>query len=183
MKKILFIASACIFIVACNSDKKNESSTSGNNSTDSSGKKPQSEFADPKYMDWGKKQLAQFESGDINSWLGNFSDSARYYWSGGDSLIGKKAITDYWKNRRSNVIDSIHFANDIWLPLKVNQPQKGPDAPGVWLMSWYQVNVKYKVGSKLSFWVHTDYHYDKSDKIDIAVQYIDMAPINKALGK
>jgi intergrase/recombinase len=68
------------------------------------------------------------------------------------------------------------------LPLKVNKPQKGPDVAGVWLLGWYQVHVKYKNGKKLAFWVHTDNHYDANDKIDITVQYIDRAPINKALG-
>jgi hypothetical protein len=42
--------------------------------------------------------------------------------------------------------------------------------------------VKYKNGKKLAFWVHTDYHYDANNKIDRAVQYIDRAPINSALG-
>jgi hypothetical protein len=31
--------------------------------------------------------------------------------------------------------------------------------------------------------VHTDFHYDSADKVDIAVQYIDRAPINAALAK
>jgi hypothetical protein len=106
-----------------------------------------------------------------------------YRWSSGDSLAGKAAIAAYWKERRAKVIDSIQFSNDIWLPLKVNQPQKGPDIPGIWLLGWYQVNVKYKNGKKLQFWVHTDLHYNSSDKIDLAIQYIDRAPINKALGK
>jgi len=78
---------------------------------------------------------AQFESGDMDGWMINFADTAIYNWSAGDSLVGKKAIMDYWKNRRTNVIDSIKFTNDIWLPLKVNTPQRGPDVPGVWLLS------------------------------------------------
>ena len=119
----------------------------------------------------------------MDTWLTAFADSAKYYWSGGDSLIGKPAIADYWKNRYAKVIDSISFVNDIWTPLKINESQRGPDAPGVWLLSWYQVKVKYKNGQKLSFWVHTDLHYDSSDKIDIVVQYIDRAPINAALAK
>jgi hypothetical protein len=144
---------------------------------------PQAEFADPKYAEMGKSNIAALSAKDVDTWMTSFSDSAKYYWSGGDSLIGKAAITDYWKNRFAKVIDSISFVNDIWTPLKINEPQRGPDAPGVWLLSWYQVKVKYKNGQKLSFWVHTDFHYDSSDKIDIAVQYIDRAPINAALAK
>ena len=120
-------------------------------------------------------------SGDIDGWLNSFADNATYVWSRGDSLAGKKAIDDYWRNRRTKVIDSISFVNDIWLPLKVNQPQKGPDMKGNWLLSWYQVRVKFKNGKKLMFAVHADLHFNDADKIDRLLQYIDSAPINAAL--
>jgi hypothetical protein len=145
-------------------------------------KQQPAEFADPKYMDIGKQMLTAMEQGNIDAWSNMYADNAVYNWSAGDSLAGKKAILDYWKNRRANVIDSIHFSNDIWTPLKVNQPQRGPDMPGVWLLSWYQVDVKYKNGKKLMFWTHTDHHFDANGKIDRTIQYIDRAPINKALG-
>jgi|SRR5437773_6037231 len=182
MRKIFVFASGCVILLACNNQQKSETDTKMASGTDSSSTKPQSEFADARYKDMGKKMQAQFESGDMDGWMINFADTAIYNWSAGDSLVGKKAIMDYWKNRRTNVIDSIKFTNDIWLPLKVNTPQRGPDVPGVWLLSWYQVNAKYKNGKKLGFWVHSDYHYNKDDKIDRVVQYIDRAPINAALG-
>jgi len=72
---------------------------------------------------------------------------------------------------------------DIWLPMKVNRPQQGPDMPGNWLLSWNMVDVKYKNGKKLSFWVHSLQHYNNNDKVDRYIQYIDRAPIVKALGK
>jgi hypothetical protein len=182
MKKILIIASGCFILLACNNEQKTDADTKMASTTDSSAAKPQSEFADAKYTELGKQQLSKFESGDIDAWVNGFADDAVYAWSAGDSLAGKKAISDYWKNRRMNVIDSIKFSNDIWLPIKVNTPQRGPDLPGVWLLSWYQVEAKYKNGKKLSFWVHNDFHYNDNDKVDRAVQYIDRAPINAALG-
>jgi hypothetical protein len=186
MRKLLMIASASLLLLSC-SNKKNQESAS--NGSDTSGTKmesktpPQSEFADARYTEMGKKMLAQFQNNDVDSWISDYDDNAVYQWSSGDSLAGKKAISDYWKNRRNNVIDSISFSNDIWLPIKVNTPQRGPDAPGIWLLSWYQVNVKYKNGKKLMFWVHADHHFNANDKIDRTIQYIDRAPINKALGK
>src|SRR5258706_15804542 len=145
--------------------------------------KPQpAEFADPKYSEIGKQGLSRLSAGDVEGWMGSFADNATYLWSSGDSLSGKKAITDYWKDRRGKVIDSISFVNDIWLALKVNQPQR-MEQPGVWLLSWKQTKVKYKNGKKLSFWVHTDMHFDSSDKIDRLIHYVDRAPINAALGK
>lgn len=186
MRKLLLVVSASLFLFGCGNKKAGESAT---NTTDTSGSKmqnkmpPQAEFADAKYVDMGKNMMAQFESGNIDNWAAGYADNAVYQWSSGDSLAGKKAITDYWKNRRNTVIDSINFSNDIWLPIKVNTPQKGPDLPGVWLLSWYQVNVKYKTGKQLMFWVHSDHHFNANDKIDRTIQYIDRTPINKALGK
>ncbi len=142
---------------------------------------PQSEIGDPKYADMGKIGLGQLASGDIDGWMTNFADNAKYYWSGGDSLIGKPAIAAYWKDRRTNVIATISFAYDIWTPLKTNAPQNKYDQAGNWLLSWYQTSVTYKNGKSLKFWVHTDYHFDASDKIDVVVQYIDMAPVKAAL--
>ena len=181
MKRSFIIYFLSVALFACNNSKTEADSVTVKDATDT--KPMQSEFADAKYADIGKQMMQKFESGDIDSWVDMYADNAVYRWSSGDSLAGKKAISDYWKNRRSNVIDSIHFSNDIWLPLKVNEPQKGPDLKGNWLLSWYQVNAQYKGGKKLMFWVHTDYHFDANDKIDVAIQYIDMAPIKAALMK
>jgi hypothetical protein len=176
--KNVFLALCCgIALVACNKPKEEAAQAAEPVAP------PQAEIGDPKYAEIGKKGIQQLASGDIDGWMTSFADNARYLWSGGDSLVGKKAITDYWKERRGNVIDTIAFTNDIWTPLKVNTPQRGPDAAGNWLLSWYQVNVTYKNHKKLKFWVHTDFHFDASDKIDIAVQYMDRAPINAAVGK
>jgi hypothetical protein len=185
MRKMLTWVAGCCFLLSCNSKTADNTSAAATDSTATvkDAKPRATEFADSKYMDMGKKNLDQLSSGDIDGWMNSFSDSARYQWSSGDSLVGKAAIAAYWKDRRTKVIDSITFVNDIWLPIKVNQPQKGPDAPGIWLISWYEVHVKYKNGKKLSFWIHADSHYDNNDKIDRYIQYLDRAPINKALGK
>ena len=180
MRKIFigFILSG--ILIACNNNKEtasNEPKTTDDSTTKTT---QQSEFADPKYVDMGKQRLQQFQSGDIDTWVGQFADNAVYLWSAGDSLAGKKAITDYWKDRRGKVIDSITFSNDIWLPLKVNYSQRGPDIRGIWLLSWYQVDAKYKTGKKLTFWTHTDFHFNSNDQIDRVIQYIDRAPIMAA---
>jgi hypothetical protein len=177
--KNVFLALCCgVALFACNKPKEETTTPAADPAPP-----PQAEIGDPKYAEIGKKGLQQLSSGDIDGWMTSFADSARYLWSAGDSLIGKKAITAYWKERRGKMIESISFTNDIWTPLKINTPQKGPDRAGVWLLSWHQVNVTYKNHQSLKFWVHTDYHFDASDKIDVAVQYIDRAPIVAALAK
>jgi hypothetical protein len=186
MKHFVFVAVCCVLLAACNNEKTADATTAGSSSTTTvdKDKKAQAEFADQKYAEWGKKMLDQMASGDMDGWMNGFADNAVYQWSSGDSLAGKAAIATYWKDRRTNVIESISFTNDIWLPIKVNTPQKGPDMPGNWLLSWYQVTVKYKAAAKpLTFWIHTDHHFDANDKIDRTIQYMDRAPINAALGK
>ncbi|HEY6505583.1 MAG TPA: nuclear transport factor 2 family protein, partial [Chitinophagaceae bacterium] len=184
MKKIFIMSVACMLLIACNNEKTDDAKPAEATVSSTDDKKPQqSEFADPKYTEMGKKMTAQLSSGDVDGWMSNYADNAVYAWSSGDSLAGKEAIGKYWKDRRMNVIDSLTVSNDIWLPIKINTPQQGPDRAGIWLLSWYQVNVKYKNGKKLGFWVHTDHHFDANDKIDRTVQYIDMAPIKAALAK
>lgn len=144
---------------------------------------PPVEFADTKYSDIGKQGLDALSAGDVDGWMQSFADNAKFFWSGGDSVVTKERITAYWKDRRANVIDSISFVNDIWLPIKINKPQKGPDREGVWLVSWFFAQIKYKNGQRVAMWIHQDYHFDANDKIDQVVQYVDRAPINAALAR
>lgn len=166
-------------LAACNNEKAADVSSDA--TKDGAAKKPQAEFADLKYVDMGKKSLQQFASGDIDNWGSNFAENAVYQYSSGDSLAGKAAIVAYWKDRRAKYIDSMSATNDIWLAVKVNESQRGPDVPGVWLMNWHQVTAKYKSGKTISFWVHLDFHYNDADLIDRVVAYVDRAPINAAI--
>ena len=180
MKRVFLLAFCYALITSCSSKEPAEQQPAAA-ATDA---KPQpAEFADAKYADIGKAELAAMQSGDIDKWLSMFADNAKYFWNGGDSLIGKAAIGDYWRKRRTDVIDSISFVNDIWLPVKINQPQQAVQMAGVWLLSWYQISAKYKNGKTMSQWVHNDFHFDADKKIDQVIQYIDRAPINAALAK
>ena len=183
MKRSFILAACAVILFSCGDDKKEEPKTESTTTTAADkDKTPQpADFADPKYAEWGKKNLDNMAKGDIKAWIANYADNAKFRWSAGDSLDGKAAIEKYWTDRRANVIDSISFTNDIWVPLKINTPQKGPDRAGVWLLGWYQVNVKYKNGKRLMFWTHVDSHYTSDDKVDETIQYIDMAPVKAAL--
>jgi hypothetical protein len=183
MRKFLLPLSLSLLLFSCKEKTEQPAKDEAMVKSSATKETPQSEFADAKYSEWGKQRMQQFQNGDIDGWASQFADDAVYSWSSGDSLAGKKAIIDYWKNRRKNVIQSISFTNDIWLPIKVNRPQKGPDAPGIWMLNWYQVDATYNTGKKLSFWVHTDSHFNSNDQVDRVIQYIDRAPINAAMMK
>jgi len=66
------------------------------------------------------------------------------------------------------------------LPIKVNKKGNIP-LDGYWLLSWYKTTAKYKGGKSMTQWIHTTYHFDANDKIDMVDQYLDKAAINAAL--
>lgn len=187
MKKLMFWTICSLCFLACNDQKKEEATTetpaAAAPAPAETKATPPSEFADPKYMDIGKKGIAALSSGDVDGWMNSYADNAVYVWNNGDSVAGKTAIAAYWKKRRTETLDSLSFSSEIWLPVKVNQPQNPSHLPGVWLLSWYKVDAKYKTGKKMVQWIHTAMHFDATDKIDRVVQFLDRAPINEAMKK
>jgi len=184
MKKTIAMAFAISLFFACNNPKADDKAVI---TTDSAGaastKQLPTEIGDPKFVDIGKSGLASLSSGNIDAWMSTYADNAVYVWNNGDSLAGKAAISDYWKKRRTEAIDSISFSMDIWLSVKVNQPQNAAHLPGNWLLGWYQTSAKYKTGKRMAQWIHTAIHFDGSDKIDRVIQFLDRAPINAAFKK
>jgi hypothetical protein len=183
MKNLLFLFLILLGIgwLSCSPQKPAEEAAAGTNADTTKAVAP-AEFADPKYMEMGKKMLAQFASGNIDDYMTYFADNAIYHWNNGDSIAGKAAISDYWKKRRADVIDSISFTNQIFLPVKVNKPQS-VESPGIWLLSWYQTFAKYKNGKSMTQGMHAVMHFDANDKIDQVFQYRDNALIEAALKK
>ena len=178
------MALAISLFFACNNQKPEDTAATTTDSTAAAPAKPQPvEFADAKFVDIGKMGNASLSSGNIDAWMNNFADNAVYAWNNGDSLAGKPAITAYWKKRRGEVIDSISFSQEIWLAVKVNQPQQAAQAPGNWLLGWALTSAKYKTGKKMAQWIHTAMHFDSNDKIDRLIQFLDRAPINAATKK
>jgi ketosteroid isomerase-like protein len=179
MKKLWIMAFSCFLYASCTTqvqhDKKSETAAVVT--------KPQAaEFADQKYAEIGKKMLADLSSGDIAGFTAGYADNAVYQWNNGDSLAGKPAIAEFWTKRRAEIINSLTFSNEIWLPIKVNQPQS-VESPGVWALGWYQVNAEYKTGKKMVQWMHIDLHFNANNKIDRVIQYLDRVPINAAMTK
>jgi hypothetical protein len=179
MKKLLSWAIGSLFLFSCNDQKPAEPVA---DTPAVEAKAAPAEFADAKYTAIGKKGMEALSAGDVSTWMNDFADNAVYLWNSGDSLAGKAAISDYWKKRRADVIDSLTFSNMIWLPIKVNQPQS-VEQPGVWLLGWYMVTAKYKTGKTMVQWMHMDQHFDANDKIDRVIHYLDRLPVNAATTK
>ena len=184
MKNQLLWAVCSIFLVltACGDSKPAEEAAQ-TVTPDSMDAVAPAEFADAKYTEIVRNGQKALSSGDVPGWLSAFADNAVFTWNSGDSLTGKAAISDYWTKRRGEVIESLTYTNQIFLPIKVNKPQS-VEAPGVWVLSWWQTEAKYKTtGKKMTQWIHATTHFNADDKIDRVNQFIDMAPINAALTK
>jgi hypothetical protein len=179
MRKIAITILAMSLFAACTNERPSEKKSEA---AAVETKLQPAEFADTKYAEIGKRMIASLSSGDMAGYLVAYADNAVYQWNNGDSLAGKSAISDYWIKRRTGLLDSLTFSNEIWLPVKINEPQS-IEAPGVWLLGWYQVNARYKTGKRMVQWMHIDMHFDANDKVDRVVHYVDRVPINAALTK
>ncbi len=185
MKKLIFLSVCYVLLLSCNDAKKDDSATVPATETTvvtSPTETPPTEIIDYKYTDIAKNLTNNLASGNMEGYMSNYADTAVYVWNNGDSLAGKKAISDYWTKRRLEMVDSIKFSNQIWLPINVNKPQS-VEAAGKWLLGWYMVEVKYKTGKKMAQWMHMDIHLNSADKIDRIIQYRDNAPILAATAK
>lgn len=183
MRRILTGLTSLLLLAACN-NKSAESSKSNSDTTAMTATTTEmkaSEIADAKYMEFGKHFLASFSRADIDGWLNDWADNAVFVWNNGDSLTGKAAVAKYWKDRWSN-LDSITFANDVWLPIQVNKPQS-VEQTGIWLLGWYMFNEKFKNGKRVVEWAHDLMHFNNDGKIDRQIHFVDMAPIKAAMMK
>jgi len=183
MKKVFLWALCSSLFFACSNEKSTEAKMEASPSAaNAETKMAPVEFADAKYIEMGKKGLAALTAGDVSGFVNNYADNAVYVFNNGDSISGKAAITSYWTQRRTELMDSINFTDHIFLPIKVNQPQS-VEQPGVWLLSWYRVSTKYKTGKTMTQWIHTDLHFNGADQVDRVIQYLDRVPINAAMAK
>ncbi len=177
MKRILFGIFICVFLVACK-DTKNETKSSSD-VTSSNGMKQPIELLDSTLVGPVKASFASFTKGDIDGFTADYDDNVRFIWSGGDSLVGRQAVKDYFAGRWK-LIETLKFSNDIFLPIQANVSPNGQAQTGKWMLHWVQTDVKYKNGKSLSFWLHNASHYNDAGKIDYVAQYIDRHPLLEA---
>ena len=183
MKRLPVLIVCAVLFFSCNNESKTPESADAKTISDSAVAPKDYEFGDNKYVEIAKSGMADFASGNIDTWIEKFADNAVYRWNNFDSVYGKKAIGDYWKKRRSEVLDSVSYSRDIWMTIKVNKPQAEGQLTGNYALSWQWLKAKYKTGKSVSERIHTVYHFDANDKIDLVSSYLDRAPINAAMAK
>ncbi len=178
MKNILATALISLWLIGCNNTQQTEQPAAPAVET-APVTQPPAEFADPALAEIGKRFHATFSTGDIDGWMNDVADDALFIWSNGDTLSGKPAISAYWKDRWTK-LGSIAFSQQVWLPIKVNQPQ-ATEAPGNWLLGWYRFDAEYKGGVKVGQFAHDAIHVNEAGKVDRFLHYLDMAPIKEAI--
>ncbi|MBC7890294.1 MAG: nuclear transport factor 2 family protein [Ferruginibacter sp.] len=179
MKKMFIGALIASSLFACNNEEKKEDASTVTKDTSATQKSTAKvELLGDELNAGDQASWDAFSKGDIDGFTANFDENVRMNFSGGDSLVGKKAIVDYYKGRWK-LIDAIKFSNPIILPVKSNE-MPGNIPTGKWMLSWHQVDVKYKNGKNITFWTHNANHYNEAGKVDYLTQYIDFHPIKEA---
>jgi hypothetical protein len=180
MRKIIpVLICAALAYGSCTNDKTESDGSSAATVASTDKTKPAMELLDMSAADVVKNSFAAFSKGDIEGMTASYDDNIRYTWSGGDSLIGKKAVQDYWKARWT-LIDSLTFSEHIVLPVQINESQSKFAPTGKWVLIWMMSQPKYKNGKSLNFWTHSVNHLNDAGKVDFIGMYYDRAPINKA---
>jgi len=179
MKKVFLGVFISALLIACNNEKTEEKTGSTETTVSSTEKKTGDEILAMSEADGAKNSMLAFSKGDVDGMTAQYDDNAKYYWSGGDSLVGKKAIHDYYSGRWK-LIETLKVIDQVVLPVKVNTSQAPAHALGKWVLVWSNVEVKYKNGKTIRFWTHADYHYNDAGKVDVGIQYIDRHQILEA---
>ena len=177
MKKIPFAILGCAVLLSCSQPKPEAEVVAVET-------KPQPiEIGDALYAEIAKQSLKNLAEGNVDGFLSSFSDDARFYWNYGDSVIGKPAISEYWRPRRENVIDTLTFTRDLWVTLNANESQIGLET-GTYVLAWYYATATYKTtGKSMSQWIHQVHHFNSNGKIDHVRQYADRLLIREATSK
>jgi len=179
MKKIFMILLLAFLFTACNNESKTTDATTAGADTAATAKQAPVELLGDELNAASKAIWENFSKGDADAMTANFDDNARMNFSGGDTLVGKKAITDYYKGRWK-ILETLKFSDEIWLPIKANQSPNGITQTGKWMLSWHRVDAKYKNGKSITFWAHNATHFSDAGKVDFIAQYIDRHPIIEA---
>lgn len=181
MKKVFGLLVCSAIFLACNESKPAEEVQVKAETTTSAAK--DYELGDDKFVELAKVSAAALETGDIDSYATTLADNAVFHWNNFDSLVGKAAITDYWKKRRADVLASLTNSSQIYLPMKVKAPLTPGQMTGDYVLHWLVAHAKYKTGKEMRQRIHMVYHFNDSDKIDRISQYLDRAPINAAVAQ
>ncbi len=171
MRNVLILFIVCCLFAACDQPKPEAASTPA--------KPPRIEIGDSTKSQLCKDGIMALAAGDVDSFASSMADNIVYMWNSGDSIAGKAAIVDYWKDRHANVIEKMDVSNVALLSLKVNESKVVP--PGDYVFMWASVTASYKGGKSMTQLIHNAYSFDSSGKINRITQFIDRAPIMAAM--
>ena len=178
MKQTIGFLLLAVILAACSNDKTSADTSATTMDTASAEVNTRGYgFGDDKYVQIAKQTMQDLASNNVDGFGSSYADNAIYRFSGGDSLNGKQAITDYWKKRRSEVIDSLSYSSEAWMPVNVTNPMYTGQLTGNYALAWNTVHAKYKSGKSMSQRMHMVFHFDNNDKVDRVTQFLDRVPV------
>ena len=105
MKKIISAICIAALLFACNNEEK-KAETAAPDAKSETAAAPVELINDSNLVNSVKAAFTAFENKDIEGYTANLDDNVIFSWSGGDSLIGKQAVKN-WYTARFNIIDNI----------------------------------------------------------------------------
>jgi ketosteroid isomerase-like protein len=169
MQKLVLLIAVVALLSTCSQPKSETSSVSA-----------PVEMGDSTKTSLCKASYTALIAGDVDAFAASMSDDVVFRWNAGDSIAGKAAVIEYWKDRRENVIDQLAIKNDIWLPLKVNTLSNL--TPGEYVLMWADLTSTYQFGgTTMNQRIHRVHRFNKEGKIDYITHYIDRYDVANAL--
>lgn len=123
--------------------------------------------------------IMALERGDIPAMMANMSDSVVWIMPDGSEIKGKQAVSDYWTDRRANVIASMKFGPLAGLGFQLFRSRNGGTL-GKYLMVWTTVDATYKNGKSVKFPGHMAVLLDEAGKFSRWMNYYDTKGIADA---
>ena len=179
-----------LFTVACNDAKKNATTTdvaTTDVATTEAITNPLFSIAPIEYAELAEKSLKTLATMDYDAWAETLSDDVTYSFPDGDqdtrtTLIGKKAIVDWYKNfKTASGLQSMTMNEFNSMPINVTGDAKGGASKGIYVISYFTNSFAFK-SATIPIRMNFSLHFNADRKIDRYTSYYDRTNIVKTLG-
>lgn len=163
-----------LLFVSCAETKKEEAVTEEKEI-------PMLEVASEEYSDLTLKTLDLLSKFDLETWKESLADDIVWYWPDGNSetrhsIEGKDKLIAWWKNWKETTGGQLSFANNTFLPIKVNKPSNYYKLVGTGVIAYTDLTIT--IGDKsTSVRQNMVFMFNDDKKISHALLYYDRTGI------
>lgn len=165
----------CAFLIASCGETKKEETVMPEKEI------PVLEVAPQEYADLAQKTLDLLTAFDLETWKEYLADDVVWYWPDGSSetrhtISGKEELMAWWKNWKETTGASMSFANNTFLPLKVNKPSNYYKLVGTGVLAYTDITISMQ-DKTTSVRQHMVFMFDENKKINHVLLYYDRTGI------